>query len=109
MTAEEFKQGALDTFLRIADRFGVPCVILAVVMYFGREAAVAVHNTVVEPMVQSHVEFLDTTAETLKEIGDVQRQQAETLAELSHGQSELRMVVKELAGGHAKAVEPQRN
>lgn len=109
MTAEEFKQGALDTFLRIADRFGVPCVILAVVMYFGREAAVAVHNTVVEPMVKSHVEFLDTTAETLKEIGDVQRQQAETLAELSHGQSELRMVVKELAGGHAKAVEPQRN
>lgn len=109
MTAEEFKQGALDTFLRIADRFGVPCVILAVVMYLGREAAVAVHTTVVQPMVKSHVEFLDTTAETLKEIGDVQRQQAETLAELSHGQSELRMVVKELAGGHVKAIEPQRN
>lgn len=117
MTAEEFKQGALDTFLRIADRFGVPCVILAVVMYFGREAAVAVHATVVQPMVKSHVEFLDTTAETLKEIGDVQRQQADTLSELSHGQRELRTVVRELVDGRlkaertveVKAVEPQRN
>jgi hypothetical protein len=68
VTAEEIKQGVLDTFLRIADRFGVPCVILAVVMFFGREAAIALHGTVVEPMVKSHVEFLDTTAETLKEI-----------------------------------------
>lgn len=105
MTAEEFKQGALDTFLRIADRFGVPCVILAVVMYFGREAAIAIHGTVVEPMVQSHVEFLDTTAETLKEIGGVQRQQAETLRELSQGQNELRVIVRTIVSGS----EPARN
>jgi hypothetical protein len=32
MTAEELKQGTIDTLLRIADRFGVPCVILAVVL-----------------------------------------------------------------------------
>jgi hypothetical protein len=94
VTAEEIKQGVLDTFLRIADRFGVPCVILAVVMYFGREAAVALHGTVVEPMVRSHVEFLDTTSETLKEIGQVQRQQALTLQELSHGQRELHQFVR---------------
>lgn len=99
MTAEELKQGALDTFLRIADRFGVPCVILAILLYFGREAAIAVHGTVVEPMVQSHVEFLDTTAETLKEIGQVQRQQATTLQELSHGQNELRVIVKAIVSG----------
>ena len=94
MTTEEIKQSVLDTFLRIADRFGVPCVILAIVMFFGREAAIALHGTVVEPMVKSHVEFLDTTAETLKEIGQVQRQQAETLQELSHGQRELHQVVR---------------
>jgi hypothetical protein len=94
MTAEELRQGALDTFLRIADRFGVPCVILAVVMYFGREAAIAVHGTVLEPVVKSHVEFLDTTAETLREIGQVQSRQEDTLQELAHGQQELRKQVE---------------
>lgn len=102
MTAEEIKQSVLDTFLRIADRFGVPCVILAVVMFFGREAAIAIHGTVVEPMVKSHVEFLDTTAETLKEIGQVQRQQAMTLQELSHGQRELHQFVKAVVEEQAR-------
>ena len=102
MTAEEIKQGVLDTFLRIADRFGVPCVILAVVMFFGREAAIALHGTVVEPMVKSHVEFLDTTAETLKEIGQVQRQQAMTLQELSHSQRELHQFVKAVVEEQAR-------
>ncbi len=96
MTAEEIKQSVLDTFLRIADRFGVPCVILAVVMFFGREAAIALHGTVVEPMVKSHVEFLDATAETLKEIGQVQRQQTATLQELATGQRDLHEIVKAL-------------
>jgi hypothetical protein len=94
VTAEEIKQSVLDTFLRIADRFGVPCVILAVVMFFGREAAIALHGTVVEPMVKSHVEFLDATAETLKEIGQVQRQQTATLQELAAGQRDLHEIVK---------------
>jgi hypothetical protein len=98
MTAEEIKQGLLDTFLRVADRFGVPCVILAIVMYFGREAAIAMHKTVMQPIVQGHLEFLDTTAETLKEIGQVQRQQATALQELSGGQKELHATVKALAG-----------
>ena len=49
MTTDELKQGTIDTLLRIADRFGVPCVVLAVVMYFGREAAIAIHSSVVEP------------------------------------------------------------
>jgi len=96
VTAEEVRQSVLDTFLRIADRFGVPCVILAVVMFFGREAAIALHGTVVEPMVQSHVEFLDTTAETLKEIGKVQHQQATTLQELAAGQRDLHEIVKSI-------------
>lgn len=102
MTAQEIRDGLLDAFIRVADRFGVPCVILAVVMYFGREAAIAIHSTVLEPVVKSHVQFLDTTSETLKEIGQVQQQQAVTLQELSHGQRELRTVVKEYIEGPSK-------
>jgi hypothetical protein len=86
MTAEELKQGVLDTFLRIADRFGVPCVILAVVLYFGREAAIALHDSVVEPVVQSHVEFLESTKETMAK-------QADTLQELAKGQQEIQQVL----------------
>ena len=86
MTTEELKQGVLDTFLRIADRFGVPCVILAVILYFGREAAIALHDSVVEQVVQSHVEFLESTKETMAK-------QADTLQELAKGQQEIQQVL----------------
>lgn len=86
MTADELKQGTIDTLLRIADRFGVPCVILAVVLYFGREAAIAIHSSVVEPVVQSHVEFLESTKATM-------HQQSETLQELAVGQREIQQVL----------------
>jgi hypothetical protein len=86
MTTDELKQGVLDTFLRIADRFGVPCVILAVLLYFGREAAIAIHGSIVEPVVQSHVEFLESAKETMA-------QQADTLQELAKGQQEIQQVL----------------
>jgi hypothetical protein len=86
MTSDELRQGVLDTFLRIADRFGVPCVILAVVLYFGREAAIAIHRSVVEPVVQSHIEFLESTKQTMAK-------QADTLQELAKGQQEIQQVL----------------
>ena len=86
MTGDELKQGTIDTLLRIADRFGVPCVVLAVVMYFGREAAIAIHSSVVEPVVKSHVEFLESTKETMAK-------QADTLEELAKGQHEIQQVL----------------
>ena len=86
MTADELKTGIVDTLLRIADRFGVPCVILAIVLWFGREAAIALHSTVVEPVVKSHVEFLESAKETMS-------QQAETLQELAKGQQEIQQVL----------------
>lgn len=94
MTADELKAGALDTLLRIAERFGVPVVLLAVVIWMGREAAITLHGTLVKPVVESHVQFLEQTSETLKEISSVQGQQAATLEELAHGQRELRERVK---------------
>jgi hypothetical protein len=48
------------------------------------------------------MEYLDTTASTLREIGQVQRQQATTLDELYRGQTELHNVVKDIliSGSH---------
>ena len=94
MTADELKQGFLDSMLRIAERFGVPVVLLAVIIWLGREAAITLHGSLVEPVVKSHVEFLETTSETLREIGRTQEKQAETLEELAHGQRELTDRVK---------------
>jgi hypothetical protein len=94
MTADELKQGVLDSMLRVAERFGVPVVLLGVVIWLGREAAITLHGSLVKPVVESHVQFLETTSETLKEISSVQTQQAATLEELAHGQRELREKVK---------------
>jgi hypothetical protein len=107
MTTEELKQGLLDSLLRIAERFGVPVVLLAVLIWLGREAAITLHGSLVEPVVKSHVEFLETTSETLREISSVQTQQAATLEELAHGQRELTDKVKSVS---ARAVEtPPQN
>jgi hypothetical protein len=107
MTSEELKQGVLDSLLRIAERFGVPVVLLGVLIWLGREAAITLHGSLVEPVVKSHVEFLETTSETLKEISSVQTQQAATLEELAHGQRELTDRVKTVT---ARAVEmPPQN
>lgn len=94
MTTEELKASVVDTLLKIADRFGVPCVILAVVIWFGREAAVALHTTLVKPVVESHIEFLDATRETLTEIGKTQEQQAETLQEIAAGQRQVQETLR---------------
>jgi len=86
---DETKQSLIDAACRIAERFGVPVVILAAVLWMAREAATSVHQTIVVPMVTSHTEFLETTRETLHEIGKTQTQQAETMKELAVGQREI--------------------
>lgn len=86
-------QDVADSAMRVAERFGVPVVLLAAMLWMAREAATSIHKTVLIPVVQSHTEFLHTTQETLSEIGAVQRQQAETLQELAIGQAELRRAV----------------
>lgn len=90
MTSDDLKQGLIDTLLRVADRFGVPCVILGVIIWFGREASIALHQTLIKPVVESHIEFLDTTSKTLAEIGATQERQVETLEEIAHGQKDMR-------------------
>jgi NAD(P)H-hydrate repair Nnr-like enzyme with NAD(P)H-hydrate dehydratase domain len=82
MTQEDVK----GTLLTIAERFGVPCVILATFIWMAREAAVSLHSTVVIPIVTDHREFLDRMCQT-------QEKQAETLEELAEGQNEIRSVL----------------
>ena len=90
---DETKQSLVEMALRVAERFGVPVVLLGVGIWMLREAAITLHYTVVEPVVKSHVEFLETTQETLHEIGKTQDQQAQTLQELATGQREIQQVL----------------
>jgi hypothetical protein len=80
---EETKAAVLETVLRIGERLGVPVLVLAVVIWLAREAAVSAHRTVVQPIVAAHVEFLGKTEQTLA-------RQAETLQEIAAGQQEIR-------------------
>lgn len=79
--------------IALLERFGVPVAILACMLFFVREAAISLHATVLVPVVSSHTEFLETTQETLREIGDAQKQQSETMQELALGQQEIRHVL----------------
>lgn len=85
-----------DFFLGIADRFGVPCLVLAALLWMMRDAGMALHTTVLQPVVQSHTKFLDATQETLREIGKSQDKQAETLQELANGQRDLHQAVNRI-------------
>ncbi len=87
------KQTIVDTAIKVAGDFGVPVVILAAFIWMAREAATTLHGTVVIPIVSSHTEFLESTRDTLKEIGKTQSQQAETLKELAISQIEIKQAV----------------
>lgn len=94
MTAEELRQGVIDSLLRIGERFGVPVLLLGAMLWLGREAAISLNGTLVKPVVESHVQFLESTSETLRKISGVQSQQALTLQELAEGQRDLHERVK---------------
>lgn len=79
----------LELCLRIAKEFGLPVLLLGLVIYLFREAAVTVHSTVLVPVVASHTKFLESTQETLREISTTQSRQADTLEELAAGQREI--------------------
>jgi hypothetical protein len=89
MSTESFVEAAF----RVAERFGVPLVLLAIVLWFARDAAVTLHGTVLVPIVKSHTEFLDSTRETLDEIGKTQLKQAETLQAIAADQHEIKQAV----------------
>jgi len=95
--------GLVELAFRVMKEFGLPVVLLAVVIYLFREAAIVVHTTLLVPVVESHTKFLDTTQETLREISTTQSRQADTLEELAAVQREIRQTV---AGGAAPVRQP---
>lgn len=86
-------QAVTDAALRVAERFGVPVVILAALLWMTREAATSLHSTVVVPIVQSHTDFLESTSKTLHEMSRVQSRQADTLNEIAEAQIEIKRAV----------------
>lgn len=87
---DETKQSLLESAIRVGERLGVSVVILVFILWMIREGAMSLNSTVVIPIVKSHTEFLDSTRDTLSEIGKTQLKQAETLEELAAGQNEIR-------------------
>lgn len=103
-----------ETMLRIAERFGVPVVLLAIFIWFARETAVAVHETVVEPVVRSHTQFIDTICEQVKAQTNAMEEQANAFRDLSEAHDEqvviLRRAFPDATGGggrHREQVVPQ--
>lgn len=95
---EKAPQTNAEIALRVAERFGVPVVLLVVLLWMIREAATSLNGTVVVPIVKSHTEFLDATRETLTEISKTQTQQADTMKEIADGQKELKFIVTSREG-----------
>lgn len=83
----------MDAALRVGEKLGVPVLVLGVLLWFARDACIALMDNFLTPVVKSHVEFLETTQETLKEIGTTQHQQATVLQEIAIGQRQLQQAI----------------
>lgn len=83
----------VDRMIKVGERFGVPVMLLIVVLFFAREACVSIHSTLLVPIVKSHVEFLESTSETLHEIDQTQATQALILSEISLGQRAIQQAL----------------
>lgn len=83
----------LDIGIRVAREFGFPCLVLSVIGWWGQLAAVALHETVLVPVVESHTTFLKATSDTLSTLSRAQERQADTLDELAAGQRELQHAI----------------
>jgi hypothetical protein len=86
----------IDVGIRVAREFGFPVVMLAVVVWCFREAAVALHETVLIPVVESHTEFISATSETLRTLGATQERQSETLREIADGQRDIHQAIEKI-------------
>jgi len=87
----------IEIVVRSAREFGFPILVLAVLLWLLREAAHAMHRTVVIPVVDAHSAFLRQTTATLEGLGRTQEQQADTLRELAAGQREIQSAIGRLA------------
>lgn len=96
--SDKAPQTTTEIALRVGERFGVPVVVLAFLLWMIREAATSLNSTVVVPIVKSHTEFLDATRDTLTEISKTQNQQADTMKDIAENQRELKIIVTSRQG-----------
>lgn len=92
------RQSVIDLFLRVGERLGVPALVIGVLLWLARDFGAVVSRTVVEPVVKSHVEFLDATRETLSEIGKAQSAQSEAMKQIAENQRELKVIISGAKG-----------
>jgi hypothetical protein len=102
---------ATDLVLKAAERFGVPVVLLCVFLWMARETAIAVHQTIVAPVVTSHTKFIDTISEQSKQQTEAMQKQADAFHELAEAHEEqiviLRGAFPSEAGRRREPVVPQ--
>ncbi len=84
----------VDVGIKLLREFGFPCLVLCVIGWWGQMAAVAIHETVLVPVVDSHTTFLKATSDTLATLSKAQERQADTLEELAAGQNEIKRVIE---------------
>lgn len=91
----------IDVGIRVLREFGFPCLLLSVLMWWGHLAAIAIHKSVVVPVIESHTNFLKATSETLKSLGETQERQADALHDLAEGQREIQKAIGKWASGNS--------
>ena len=84
-----------EAVMKIAERFGVPVVLLLVFIYMARETAIAVHQTVVAPVVTSHTKFIDTISEQSRQQTEAMQSQAEAFKELAAAHDEQIIILRQ--------------
>ena len=78
-------------YVRTAERFGLPTLLLLAVGFGVREAAFALHHDVLVPVVKAHEAFLTRTGEAIE-------RQSITLDQVSTTQTEIKQILDRVEG-----------
>jgi thiaminase len=84
-----------EMFLRFGERFGIPVVLLAIFLWMGREAAISVHRTVVEPVVTSHTKFIDTICDEERAQTRAMEKQAQAFGDLCESHEQQMAILRQ--------------
>lgn len=84
-----------ETMLKIAERFGVPVVVLGIILWLGREAAISVNRTVVAPVVEAHTKFVDTVVEQVRVQTSAMEGQANAFRDLAEAHEQQLQILKQ--------------
>lgn len=89
-------------FLRIAERLGVPCAVLAAFMwaawFFGNRAL----DEVIVPVSKRHIEFVDEVSSTNKAVAETAAKNATTQSQISESLKRIAGLLEEYHGQHAE-------